>query len=302
LNNYNNSLYKVTKGITNVIMVSPQYYLTDIKGVSNNEIYLFGTKYPDRKLSIVKYNGASFEFHDSEIDAIVEYPVRGCIDNLNNIWAISKGGIIRFDGSLLHQYNYEDPQLIPDLFYLSNENELEYIGIKFDTAYTKQSLFRLQDTSFVNIFTQYLYPTGSSITYLTHLNGLKTGLRFNYNNSTVCLEGFNGTGFVNGICFNKKIVNSAPSYTINPIGASLQNFLFLVEVSEDFLFDPPYRRGITHWNGTKLSLEKGLQLYISPSPFLNFLSNMIDINNYIVLQPYSDINSENSTLWIGSKK
>ncbi|MBN8586384.1 MAG: hypothetical protein J0M37_14940 [Ignavibacteria bacterium] len=302
LNNNNNSLYKVDNGVTTVNIVSPDYYLTDLKGISNNEIYLFGTKFPGRKLSIIKYNGASFEFIDSEIDAIDEYPVRGCVRNSNEVWAISKGGIIKYDGSKLHYYLYDDPTLIPDLFYVSNENMIEYIGIRFDTAYTKQSLYRLKDTTFENVFTQYLYSYDTPHTYLAHLNGMKIGLQFNSSEQTICLDGFNGMNFYDAICFNKKIVYVAPTYGINPVGANLQNFLFLVEVSEDFLFVPPYRRGITHWNGSKLSLEMGLSYYASPSPFLNFLSNIIDENTYTVLQAYSEINIENSTLWIGNKK
>jgi len=81
LNNFNNSLYIVTGNVTDIHLVSNNYYLSEIRGISNNEIYLFGTKIPDRKLAIIKWNGGSFEFFDTDINPVNLNEVRGCVIN-----------------------------------------------------------------------------------------------------------------------------------------------------------------------------------------------------------------------------
>jgi hypothetical protein len=302
MNNFNNSLYIVRGNVTDIHLVSNNYYLSEIRGISNNDIYLFGTKMPDRKLAIIKWNGGSFEFYDSDVNPVNPNTVRGCIVNSNEIWAGSQGGIVKFDGNNMVEYNYADSLLLLDNLFLSVENKIQYIGYKFlDINTIQQSLYEFQDTSIVRIF-DYVTNYTNTITYLASMAGYKMGMKKSIHPNSLCIEYFTGSSFTPYFCFNDKIIDTwrSVSGATGWTGNNSQDFMLLVHSGNQPIFNNHFV-GIVHWNGTRVSSEIGLDRYMTPEPYNAFMLYCINENSYLLLCPYSEV-LQNSTLYIASKK
>lgn len=310
LNHYNRNLYIVSGGNTTMQYIGG-YYLNEIKGLSNNEVYIFATGF-DGYMTLIKWNGAGFEYYPTDIFVTgfgLNF-VRGCTVNSNEIWILSWSGICKFDGSKMTDYSYEDsllnPPLIPEDLFLSNENKVQYMAIRFiDTAYTQQALFEFRDTGFVRIYNDIRspYPTGS-FTSLQEVGGYKFGMEKNYSPPYLCIDNFNGTSFTNYFCFNNKIRDTWCA-RIGQAGVNLQNFMTIAQATES-IFDISFfgkkiktNFGILHWNGSKASKEIGTE-HICESPYEASILFSINSNSYLFLQP-SNINQQD-ILYIGTKK
>ncbi|HJY62727.1 MAG TPA: hypothetical protein VJ455_01120, partial [Ignavibacteria bacterium] len=67
-----------------------EYGLDKIQGLSNNEVYIFGsTWFPDNRLSIIKWNGGGFEYYHTEIILSTAKGIKGLAVNSNEICIIS---------------------------------------------------------------------------------------------------------------------------------------------------------------------------------------------------------------------
>jgi hypothetical protein len=275
------------------------YFFKDIKGISNNEIYLFGVQALGN-VTIIKWNGSSFEYYPTLYTAS-NLGIKGCIVNSNEIWVLSQGGISRFDGVRMIDYHYENPFSFPIDFFLTIDNNLQYITEEYnDTVSIKQNLYEFRDTGFVKIyndFTKYLY--------LRQAGGYKIGVELNYDLDRVCIHNFTGSSFINYFCYNNKIVYDWYSQSNNPEGPNLQNFIFLAQASTPIFNIPheenPNKVGILHWDGNKVSKEIGLYSAGSTFPYDGYILYAINKDNYLILEPFSP-NWYNSRLYIGTKK
>jgi hypothetical protein len=310
LNYYNKSLYVVSNGIISNYYVG-EYYLNEIKGLSNNEVYLFGTGISDQKLTIIKWNGGGFEYYPSGIKVTGNNSsrVKGCSINSNDIWILSQNGIIKYNGTNLINYPYNDSLLEPIDIFLSNENKNQYISIRyFNESYIQQSLYELHDTAFVCIY-NYKGAINPPRTYifLQQLSGYKIGIEPNDDIKKLCIYDFRDSSFTNYFCFNNKIVTDYwEVQSNNPVGINPQNFIIMVE-AKDNIFNSQKepgilsRVGLLHWDGKIVSKEIGLPSIISPYPYEAYILHNINPNSYLVLCPVSP-NVGNSTLYIGTKK
>jgi len=271
LNHANHSLYKVSGGISSIFNVG-DYYLNDIKGLSNSEVYLFGTGLNDNKLIIIKWNGAGFEPHISDIvvsSANANW-VRGCVINSNEVWVCSQNGICKFDGINMTNYSYDDTLLIPLDLFLSYNNKVQYIGEQWvDTSYIKESLFEFQYTGFVKTYSHIAdpFPNGSYV-FLEQVGGYKYGVEFNEPVGlpwSVCIYNFSGDGFSQDFCFNNKIESNWHAIPKSIVGNSLQNFILLTYTDRS-IFES--RVGIVNWDGIKPSKELLLSPYVSPTTMI----------------------------------
>jgi hypothetical protein len=300
LNNYDHSLYKESGGNV-TIMDAGNYYFSDIKGLSNNEVYLFGEGKDDYKLNIVKWNGASFEAHPSNVTINRNGRfIRGCAVNPNEIWTISNNGISKFDGIKMTDYVYEDSLFDPVFLFLANDNKLQYIAIKIvDTLHVEVRLYEFHDTTFIKIY-DYTYTELSGEIFLGQMGGYKFGLQMNGPLSgprSMCVKYFTGTSFTDYFCFNNKLQTLWLAQPYNPVGFNLQNFMILANTDQS-LFNS--RVGIIHWDGKKLSKELMLTGFIDPGVYFNtYTLYCLDANNYLVLEPTADFNN---VLYTGTKK
>jgi hypothetical protein len=285
--------------------VGSNYYLSEIRGISNNEIYLFGTKMPDRKLAIIKWNGGTFEFYDSDVDPVNSNTVRGCVVNSGEIWAGSQGGIVKFDGSNMSVYDYADSLNLLDNFFVSIEKRIQYIGLKIlNNSRFQHSLFDFQDTGFVRLLNYISDPNlNLTMTYLTSVAGYKFGMEKNFNPYSLCIDYFTGSSFNPYFCFNYKIIDTwrTVSTSTGIAGNNMQDFMSLVSSRPN---DPAFNNnyvGIVHWNGRKVSAEIGLFPFMEPEPFNAFILYCLNKNSFFLLCPYSEV-LQNSTLYVASKK
>lgn len=312
LNHNNRSLYIISGGNVSMQYVG-DYYLNEIKGLSNNEVYLFGAGLYDRKLTIIKWNGAGFEYYPSNIYvAGSTYWIRGFALNSNEVWICSQSGISKFNGIKIKNYTYEDSLLTPIDLFLNNYNKLQYITMRIvDTVNTRISLFELQDNSFVRVYDYTInpYPDRTGV-FLEEVGGYNIGMEYNEPIGapwSVCVKYFTGTSFVNYFCFNNKIGSNYSFQFHNPVGVNPQSFIFLAQAS-DYIFEPPpgstypRRVGIVHWDGNRVSKELGVNvLDAQPFYYTTHILFCIDKDNYIILEPLSN-NYDNSTLYILTKK
>jgi hypothetical protein len=302
LNHANRNLYIVSGGNT-AIYYAGDYYFNEIKGISNSEVYLFGAGLYDNKLTIIKWNGSSFETHATNTIVRNTRFIRGCAISSNEVWICSNNGISKFDGVNMTNYVYEDSLLDPDFFFLSVDNKLQYIAAKaLDSVDVQACLFELRDTAFVRIFNDTIipYPDRSS-TFLEVIGGYKYGLKLNEplgSPWSVCLQYFTGSAFMDYFCFNNKIENLHIATSANPVGLNLQSFIFLVHTDRS-LFGSNV--GIIHWNGEKPSKELMVLPYESPYYYDTFILCCINSDNYLVLEP-DGYNPDNTWLHIGTKK
>jgi len=315
LNHDNRSLYIYSGGRTDVYNVG-NYYLNEIKGLSNSEVYIFGTQIGGN-MTIIKWNGAGFEYYSTTIHVFGSgvYYVRGGVVSSNEVWIASQDGISMFDGVSMTNYFYEDSLMIPNFIFRSIDNKIQYIAERWaDTSYIQESLFEFRDTGFVRVF-NYIgdpFPHGS-YTFLVQVGGFKLGLKlYDRPKYSVCVENFTGTSFSPYFCY-PKIINSTYR-SVSPatgfVGSSPQNLMLVVQAS-DIIFDPPVGPdstirqtvGLVHWNGNRVSKEMGLLNYESPSDYDAFILHCINSDSYLVLTPYGyEINSESQLLHIGTKR
>lgn len=302
LNHDNKTLHHINKGNASIYSVG-NYGLNEIEGISNNEIYLFGTTpFPDNNLTIIKWNGVSFEYYPTGINASSDFTIRGFSANSNEIWICSQNGLSKFDGVNIINYAYEDSLLEPLDLFLSIDNKIQYISGRWvDTAHIQQCLFEFRDTGFVRIYdyTGSPYPTWS-YTFLQEVAGNKIGLKISQNPNTICIDHFTGSSFTSYFCLNEKIESPVTSPSNNPVGVNPENFIFVVR-SSDRIFEPSSKVGIVHWNGSKLSKEIGLAPSSFPYHSIAPIVFCISSNNYLVFEPHS-FNNDIPTLHIGTKK
>jgi len=303
LNNIYNTLNIVQNDYTESHYVG-EYGLEKIDGISNNEIYIFGgSNYPENAQTIIKWNGAGFEFYPTGIITTPGWgtSIKGLAVNSNEIWLCSQDGISMFDGIKMNYFVYEDSLLIPTNLFYTNDNKLQYIAIKyFDTFYIQQCLFEFRDTGFVRIYNYIGNPEPlMTYTFLNEIGGYKYGLELKRSPWSICIHNFYSSLFTAYFCFNNKILDTWPSESNNPVGSNLQNFIFLIS-SSDFIFEPGYKVGIIHWNGYKESKEIGLRSF-TPFPYTNFILRYINDDCFLVLGQYTE-NVGNSTLYIATRK
>ncbi len=305
INYYDALLIKLSHGIQSGFNLG-DYFISDIKGISENEVYIFGVKhYPDSRLTIIKFNGAGFEFYPTNIviTGTNGYWIKGCVFNNSEIWACSPNGIVKFDGASMTYYNYDDPLLIPMHFYVSPNNKLEYIYERFQSdsvLYT--GYYEFIDTSFVKAFeivgNPYILNT---FTFLNEINGNKIGLRYNFSPKSLCVENFANNSFSTYFCYSNKITDAGTTEFGGFRGMGLQNFIFIATSSE-YIYDPPSRMGILHWDGNKVSKEIGMAPYNSPNHFSTHILFCLNPVTYLIFEPHSFYNNGIPYLYIGAKK
>ena len=279
------------------------YGLTDIDGISNNEVYIYGASaFPNSELTIIKWNGASFEYIKTGITVNAEEGIKGLSVSSNEVWISSRNGICKFDGANIISYNHEDLALIPVDIFLSNTNKVQYIAEKETINLIQTCLYEFRDTGFVKIFDYQRNPnTTLSYTFLRVVGKDKYGLQLNKpasNPWSVCIENFSGSSFNPYFCLNK-VSTTIISRANNPTGNNMQDFIGLVEVSEFGIFTNT-RLGVLHWNGVKTSKEFELT-HNSAFPYDTDLSFVIDQNNYLILEPALP-NPPHAALYFGSRK
>ena len=280
-----------------------EYGLDKIQGLSNNEVYIFGsTWFPDNRLSIIKWNGGGFEYYHTEIILSTAKGIKGLAVNSNEIWIISLKGICKYDGNGLIYYTHPDSQLIPTSLFLYNNNKVQYIAGKYvDPENIQQCLFEFRDTGFVRIYNYIGNPNiNMTYTFLNEIGGFKYGLELKQPLNTdwsICMHYFSGSSFMPYFCFNGKIHTTWATWSNNPVGFNLQSFIILVETDRN-VFDTT-RIGILHWNGSAVSKE--LQLSPRTGPFDSSILYSVNSNCYLILEPRNRI-EVNCILYFGTIK
>src|SRR4030095_4909484 len=266
------------------------YKLNDIKGISNFEVYLFGiSDYPDNKLTILKWNGTGFEYYDTEILVYtgLNSDIKGLCVSSNEIWILSRQGIVKFDGINMHRYSYGDTLLKPKDIFLSDENKVQYIAERWDSQKIQDCLYEFRDTGFVKIFDHTENPNQTmSYTFLKEINGYKYGFQPNEpltSGWTVCMFNFNGSGFSSYFCFPDILNTPHVIDHKSQVGQNLQDFIYVTEAA-DFGFFEHTRIGIVHWNGSKISKELELS-YTDWQLYYEDILFRINLNSYLVYEP-----------------
>lgn len=303
-NHDRHSLYVISSGIVSFYNFGSNYFVNEMDGLSNNEIYMFGG-ISGGQLAIIKWNGAGFEFFPANLYTNDDRSVRGCAINSSEIWILSPLGIAKFDGNSFIYYSYADPHLIfPMKIFKSVENKIEYIANgMYDTTSLQHSLYQFEDTSFKRVYYDSvgINPPRYS-TELTELNGFKYGFYINSplgSSSFICLKNFTGSGFSDYACFDKKIHLPnffRPGYLV---GINLQNCMTIVSTDPSVFTHT--RVGVMQWNGSRLSKELEF-IENDPNGNVYDVPVLYDINesSYVFLEPHAqDINA---TLHIASRK
>jgi len=315
LNHYDKSLYIVTHGIITSHYIG-NYYLTQMKGLSNNEIYIFAAGYASRLLTIIKWNGGGFEYYPTDItvtNGVSALTIRGYTVSPNEVWAASLDGICRFDGINMTDYSFGEPSdslLLPIDIFLSSNNKIQYIANNMDTANEQDRLYEFADTGFVKIYQGTINPFGRTLLLLREVGGFKFGLQLNQPLGelySVCIKYFTGSSFTDYFCYNDLIGSKhSTGVSQNPVGTNLQSFIFFAESSHDLIFylpgdTIPSRVGILHWDGNRVSKEIGFEVYITSYDFEHYILFSINEDNYLILEPLTG-NPSISSLYIGSRK
>lgn len=273
-----------------------------IRGVSESEIYVFGSNRVSGELTIMKWNGSSFEYYLSGIASYNRTTIKGCLDLNGNVWIASETGAARFDGVNVTPYSYDNPDLDLKDIYLSSENKVEIICAKgFSNELARQCLYEFRDTGFVKVFDESKVPM-PLYTSLIEIGGFKSGVTSNFSTGTVCIEKFELPVFSRYFCFDPLIRNATISRNSGLVGTSPDNFLFVAEVTSADIFTPPYRTGIVHWNGIKPSAELGVVISMPGNEYDEFIVSQIDEDKFIVMEPFSTNNPQNAVLHIGTLK
>lgn len=305
LNQYYQCIYRINNGVISTYNIAP-YGFNQMQGISNNEIYIFGSTNGITP-SIIKWDGAGFTSYPTNITMTGSMGINNkhFLRNSNEIWICTKRGIAKFNGVNYDYFSYDDSTMTPFGIFLSERNTIQYICLKVvdSTGETIQALYELQDNTFMKIFEYSENPniTGSYI-YLKEIRGNKFGIKINYNvgaNWSMCYYDFNTYSFLPGFCFSSKFITLQTDVrSINPAGANLNNYIMFIE-SESGFFEH-YRGGFVHWNGSKFSKEFGVGGTGSLFYKSYILFNISDVS-YLILQPYS-LNDINCTLYIGTQK
>ncbi len=203
------------------------YGPNEIDGLSNTEIYIFGTDI-NGYMTIIKWNGGSFEYYPADKLVHDFRYVRGCAINSSEVWILSQGGIAKFDGTNMTNYACDDSLMIPIRLFRSIDNKIQYIATRNTDTTIQQSLYEFQDTGFVRIYNDIRRVNPPrDYTFLREMNGNKFGIDINENGSygLVCIKYFTGSSFTDYFCFDNKIHSPwafRPGY---PQGFNLQNYM-----------------------------------------------------------------------------
>jgi hypothetical protein len=314
LNHYDKSFYIVSHGFVTTHYIG-NYFLTQMKGISNSEIYIFAAGNASNLLTIIKWNGGGFEYYPTDIiikTGASALTIRGCVVSYNEIWALSMDGICRFDGSKITNYSFGDPNaplLVPLDIFLSNNQRVQYIAYNQDTANQQNRLYEFADTGFVKIYEGTNNPFGRTLLMLKEVGGVKFGLQLNQPLGelySVCIKYFTGSSFSDYFCYND-LIGSIHSTGVsqNPVGSNLQSFIFFAEANKPLftVFDSIGSRvGILHWDGNKVSKETGLFDVNTSYDFEHHVLFAINQENYLILNPFKYYNTAISLLYIGTKK
>jgi len=278
------------------------YLLNDIKGLSNNEIYLFGTEPLNGILTIIKWNGGGFEYFQTDIAVTDDHwlYVRGCVVNSNEIWICCQNGIAKFDGAKFINYSYENPELVPNSLIYYPENKVQYIYSRWESdSLWHTGFYEFVDTAFVKKIEIVGNPyITNNFTFLHHVGGNKLGIQDFYVPFSICIQNFNGFSFSNYFCYGKEIISSGRSETGVVSGINQENFIFLA-TAENFIFEPTSRLGILHWDGNKVSKEIGVAPFSSPFNYTSHILFCINSNKYLIYEPRSHYGIP--TIYIGTK-
>ncbi len=302
INYYDRNLYKINNGNTSAFNAG-NYGLNHMQGINNNEVYIFGTS-ANGFITIIKWDGAGFEHYPTNI-GLGEYTsqgIKGYVRNSNEIWICCQMGIARFDGVNYQYFSTDDSTMMPQTIFLSEKNTIQYISMRIDETGIKHELYELNGNSFVKLYEDFEDPnvTRSSV-FLKEIRGNKFGLEIKQPvgvSWSLCYLNFQNYSLSPGFCYNRKIQTfSTDVRSINPAGASLNNYVMFIEAESGFF--EHYRTGLIHWDGNKFSKEIGLSGLARPS-FSMFLLFNINESSYLFLEPhYSDATSK---LYIGTRK
>ena len=315
LNHYDKSLYIVSHGFVTTHYIG-NYFLTQMKGISNSEIYIFAAGNASNLLTIIKWNGGGFEYYPTDIiikTGASALTIRDCVVSYNEIWVLSMDGICRFDGSKITNYSFGDPNaplLVPLDIFLSDNQRVQYIAYNQDTANQQNRLYEFADSGFVKIYEGTNNPFGRTLLILNEVGGVKFGLQLNQplgEPYSVCIKYFTGSSFSDYFCYNNLIGSRHPTGVTsqNPVGTNLQSFIFLAEAHETIFtaFDSiPVKVGILHWDGNKVSKEIGLFDVNTGYDFEHHILFAMNHYNYLILDPFKKGDPSISLLYIGTKK
>ncbi|MBL8017328.1 MAG: hypothetical protein JNK43_08665 [Ignavibacteria bacterium] len=273
-----------------------------IYGKSESEIYVFGSYRISGELTIMKWNGNSFEYYPAGVASYSRTTIKGCLDINGNVWIASESGAARFDGTNITAYSFDNPGLdLKDIYY-STENKVEIICAKgFSNELFRQCLYEFRDSQFVKVFDESSVPV-PEYTSLIEIGGYKSGVTNNFNTGIVCIEKFILPVFSGDYCFDRSVRNAAISRNSGPVGTGAGNYIFAAEVNSNEIFFPPYLTGIMHWNGTRLSAELGITLGPPGNEYDEYVVTNIMDDAYIVMEPFSESNPGNAVLYIGTIK
>lgn len=303
LNHYYQCIYRINNGVISTYNIGP-YGFNQMQGISNNEIYIFGSANGITP-SIIKWDGAGFTSYPTNITMSGSMGINNkhFLRNSNEIWICTKKGIAKFNGVNYDYFSYDDSTMTPDGIFLSESNTIQYFCTKIDNSgETTQALYELQNNTFIKIFEYSENPniTGNYI-YLKEIRGNKFGIKINYPigaNWSMCYYDFNNYSFSPGFCFSSKFITLQTDVrSINPAGANLNNYIMFIE-SESGFFEN-YRTGLVHWDGNKFSKEFGLSGAGYPF-YEEYILFNINETSFLLLQP--NIVEARNTLYIGTKK
>ncbi len=302
LNHNYQSIYKINNGNISTYYIGP-YGFNQMQGISNNEIYIFGTEFGITP-SIIKWDGGGFTYYPTNITMPGSSGINNkhFLRNSNEIWICTKRGIAKFNGVNYDYFTYDDSTMTPDGIFLSESNTIQYICTKVESSgETTQALYELRDKYFIKIFEYAENPNIiRSTMYLKEIRGNKFGIKVNQPEGgswSMCYNDFDNSTFSPRFCFSDELQYFASGVrSNNPIGYNLNNYMMLVVSGTGIFYN--YRTGIIHWNGNKFSKElgvggTGLLFYET------FILFNISDNSYLMLEP--NIVDAKSTLHIGTR-
>ena len=303
LNHYYQCIYRINNGVISTYNIGP-YGFNQMQGISNNEIYIFGSANGITP-SIIKWDGAGFTSYPTNITMTGSMGINNkhFLRNSNEIWICTRRGIARFNGINYDYFGYDDSTMTPNEIFLSEKNSIQYICSKIDNSgeFT-QALYELQGNTFIKLF-EYTHNPNiiNSTLYLKEIRGNKFGIKINQplgSSWSMCYYDFNNYSFSPGFCYSDELQDFAGGVrSNNPIGYNLNNYMMLVVSGTGVFYN--YRTGVIHWNGNKFSKELGVG-----GTGLLFYENYILLNinelSYLILEP--QIVDGKSTLYIGTKK
>lgn len=302
LNHYYQCFYRINNGVISTYNIGP-YGFNQMQGISNNEIYIFGSANGITP-SIIKWDGAGFTSYPTKITMPGSSGINNkhFLRNSNEIWICTKMGIAKFDGEDYEYFDYDDSTMTPVGIFLSERNAIQYICTKIDnTGEFTQSLYELQGNIFIKLF-EYTHNPNiiRSTIYLKEIRGNKFGIKINQPlgaNWSMCYNDFNNNAFSQRFCFSDEIQYFASDVrSNNPVGYNINNYMMLAVSGTGIFYN--YRTGIIHWNGNKFSKELGVGGTGYPF-YEEYILFNINESSYLILEPH--IVDGKSTLYIGTR-